>query len=240
MPAASTLALARAVVARGARLAGADAPYLEWISPNDGGRWLGFSHGSAGVLFALLRYCPAILDDGAATRARVVATVDRIVAAQFASGNFPAEYYNSTDDVLVQWDHGAPGVATALAVAARALGNSSYLDAARRAMDCTWERGLLTKGLMNCHGIGGTTYAQLFVHKATGDDRYLFRALQFQRFVARTPELYDPEQGMRVVTPNPYAFWTGSFESAATYWADFVAFAREPARASMPLFETAI
>ena len=76
--------------------------------------------------------------------------------------------------------------------------------------------------------------------KATGDDRYLFRALQFQRYVARTPELYDPEHGMRVVTPNPYAFWTGSFESAVAYWADFVAFAREPARASMPLFETAI
>ena len=31
---------------------------------------------------------------------------------------------------------------------------------------------------------------------------------------------------MRVVTPNPFAFWTGSFESAVAYWADFVAFAR--------------
>ena len=123
-------------------------------------------------------------------------------AAQFASGNFPAEYYDPGDDVLVQWDHGAPGVAAALAVGARVLGNASYLASAERAMECTWARGLLTKGLMNCHGIGGNTYMQLFMHKQTRDPKYLWRALQFQRFVAAHPILWDPEQ-MRVVTPSP-------------------------------------
>ena len=49
----------------------------------------------------------------------------------------------------MQWDHGAPGVSAALVTAWKVLGNSSYLEAAVRAHDVVWERGLLTKGLMN-------------------------------------------------------------------------------------------
>jgi hypothetical protein len=29
---------------------------------------------------------------------------------------------------------------------------SQWVDSAQRAADCTWERGLLVKGLMLCHG----------------------------------------------------------------------------------------
>jgi len=61
----------------------------------------------------------------------------------------------------VQWDHGAPGVMSILAqaslvyvdpVANPDVNLSSWLVSLQRAADCTWERGLLVKGLMLCHG----------------------------------------------------------------------------------------
>ena len=85
----------------------------------------------------------------------------------------------------------------------------------------------------------GRRYAQLFVHKITGNATYLHRALQFQRYVADRADLHDPDL-MRVVTPSPWLFYVGSFESAIMYWADFVAFADHPEDASMPLFEAPI
>ena len=85
--------------------------------------------------------------------ALVRATLDHLVAQQLPSGNFPTEYYNASQDVLVQWDHGAPGVSATLIAAAKAFGAPEYRAAAERALECTWRRGLLLKGLMNCHGI---------------------------------------------------------------------------------------
>ena len=87
------------------------------------------------------------------------ATLDHIVAQQLPSGNFPTEYYNATQDFLVQWDHGArtapstaaaastvaatlasragaPGVSAALLAAASAFDAPSYRAAAERALDC--------------------------------------------------------------------------------------------------------
>ena len=70
-----------------------------------------------GVLYELLGV-PEILEN-ATSKALVLGTLDYIMSKQFPSGNFPGEYYDETEDVLVQWDHGAPGVATALDVALR-------------------------------------------------------------------------------------------------------------------------
>jgi hypothetical protein len=77
---------------------------------------------------------------------------------------------------------------------------------------------------------------QTFFYTATGDATYLWRALQFQRFVAAHAILHNPAK-MRVVTPSPYQFWIRSYESAISQFADLTAFADDPARASMPLFE---
>ena len=93
--------IARAVVSRGQALSPQPQQYLEWISPNDGKRWLGTSHGSAGVLSQLLDV-PELLQKGSDTLRLIVGTLDHIVANQLPSGNFPSEYYAPTDDVLVQ------------------------------------------------------------------------------------------------------------------------------------------
>ena len=217
----SIVKVAQATVDRGIQLSTNPEMYLEWVSPNDGGRWLGTSHGSAGVLVQLLGV-PELLEEGSMYRDMIVKTLDHIVANQFPSGNFPSEYYEVDEDVLVQWDHGAPGVLGALVKAAHVLQEDTYLDSAHRAADCVWERGLLYKGLQLCHGIVGNTYMQIFMYKYTAEEKYMYRALQFQEFVRSMPELYDVAL-MRYPTPNPYGFYIGSFESSIMLWTDLLA-----------------
>jgi hypothetical protein len=75
--------------------------------------------------------------------------------------------------VLVQWDHGTPGVTAVMAEAALLFLEqddpaaapptivTGWLSASLKAAECAWQRGLLTEGLMLCHGITGNTYMQL-------------------------------------------------------------------------------
>lgn len=74
---------------RGAALAPAGSGRLEWASPNDGGHWLGTSHGASGVLYALLAFAPSAVLDDADARATVEATLDHMLEMQLPSGNFP-------------------------------------------------------------------------------------------------------------------------------------------------------
>ena len=76
---------------------------------------------------------------------------------------------------------GAPGVSAALLAGWRAFGVARYHEAAERALQCTWRRGLLFKGLMACHGISGNTWMLLFAAQLTGDARYTYQALAFQQ-----------------------------------------------------------
>jgi hypothetical protein len=218
---ASVVAIGQAIITRGQAVSKSK-DYLQWLSPNDGESWVGTSHGSSGILSQLLDVKELLVeDDGTDNRRLIVGTIDYVLSTQFPSGNFPSEYYDEDDDVLVQWDHGAPGVLGCMSKAASVLKNSTYMDSAKLAADCTWERGLVTKGLMLCHGITGNTYMQIYLYKVTKDVKYLYRALQFQEFVSQTPELYDLDL-MRYPTPNPYYLYSGSFESAVMLWVDLL------------------
>lgn len=235
---ASIKEVALATVRRGKALSDDPQHYLQWISPNDGGKWLGTSHGSAGVLSQLLDV-PEILEEGSESRRLIIGTLDYIVSKQFTSGNFPSEYYDDDEDVLVQWDHGAPGIMATLAKAAKIIGDSSYEDSARKAADCTWERGLLYKGLMLCHGISGNTYMQLSLYNILGDEKYLSRALSFTQFVMDTPDLSDVNL-MRKPTPSPYYFFPASWESAIMLYADLLSSQDSWSQLGMPGFEPSL
>uniref|UniRef100_A0A7S3AGL7 Uncharacterized protein n=1 Tax=Haptolina ericina TaxID=156174 RepID=A0A7S3AGL7_9EUKA len=130
----------------------------------------------------------------------------------------------SSQDWLVQWDHGAPGVSAALLAGWSSFSEPRYLRAAEQALECTWQRGLLTKGLMNCHGISGNTWMMLHAARVTADAKYLYRALSFQQTVLSTPLLSDLKK-MRQPQPlpdGPWQFWTGSIESATELWTDLL------------------
>jgi len=233
----SMMAIAQAIIRRGKENSRNPTKYMEWISPIEKGRWVGQSHGSAGVLRALLMV-PKILEDED-VKTSITNTIEHVLLTQFPSGNFPSEYFNDTDDVLVQWDHGAPGVMGMLIDAYRIFGKESYLQAAERAADCVWKRGLVVKGLMLCHGITGNTYMQIYLGKHTGNPKYIWRALQFQRFIQSYPPLWDPSK-MRQPTPSPWYFYIGSYESAIPLWADLASFSSEPSNWKMPLYDLGI
>eukprot|EP00940_MAST-03C_sp_MAST-3C-sp2_P002655 g2655.t1 len=218
-------AAAQAIVQRGSDTGRENGnEYLQWHGPNDAGLWLGQSHGSAGVLQQLIEGVPEFLRENKTAAGLVRRTLDHMLSVQFDDGNFPSEYYNASQNVLVQWDHGAPGISAALVAASIFFNESRYLDAANRALDCTWKRGLLTKGLMNCHGISGNTWMQLYAAQMTQNLTFAYRALAFQDIVVRTPLLSDPNK-MRQPQPEPktpWMFWVGSYESSIELWADLL------------------
>lgn len=198
--------------------------FLQWHGPNDDGLWLGQSHGSAGILQQVILGAPQYLAQNQTAAVLVERTFDEIVDSQFVSGNFPSEYYDTTQDVLVQWDHGAPGISAALIEAYAFFNKSVYLESAQRALDCTWRRGLSSKGLMNCHGISGNTWMFLSAAKRTSNLTYVYRAMAFQDIVVNSDFLSDPEF-MRQPQPEPdtpWHFWVGSYESSIELWTDFL------------------
>ena len=82
--------------------------------------------------------------------------------------------------------------------------DQSYLDACQACAEVTWSKGLLKKGPGICHGVAGSGYVFLLLHRLTKDPKYLHRALQFAEFM----ESDEFKQGAR--TPDcPYSLFEG-------------------------------
>ncbi len=54
-----------------------------------------------------------------------------------------------------------------------------YKEAALKAGEDLWERGILIKGNGVCHGITGNAYALLSLYRYTKDEKWLKRAYRF-------------------------------------------------------------
>lgn len=134
---------------------------LGW--PWHGKFYLGAAHGSAGILLQLLR--TQLADRDAHIREFVAQQIELLIS----TGKYPysSNYKSSASsrsDRLVQWCHGAPGVAPLLYEAKKkglllptlaigiGIGISHELDDALRV---TSERGLLSKWTGLCHGLSG-------------------------------------------------------------------------------------
>jgi hypothetical protein len=125
----------------------------------------------------MLMQAPWRFAHSARLRALVLSTLDYCLSLRFESGNFPSSEKDDPDDRLVQWCHGAPGLAFACIKAAAVFGEAKYITAAEELGEVVWNRGLLKKGLGGlCHGIGGNAYVFLKLHEATGDKKHLERA----------------------------------------------------------------
>ena len=123
--------------------------------------------------------------------------------------------------------HGAPGAVFLFSQAYAVLGERRFLEAAMRAGEVVWTRGLLRKGPGACHGISGNAYALLRLYKTTQDDKWLHRALQFAEFM----QSEEFKRGAR--TPDhPRSLFEGQAAAACLY-ADLL----RPSGAAFPLFE---
>lgn len=163
--------------------------------------YVGAAHGYAGILYLLLKSIQHICSQELQTLIRP--TLNMIVDTQFQSGNFPA-CLAENEDKLVHWCHGSPGLIYLLATAQSIFKDEKYLQAALKAGDNIWRRGLLRKGYGLCHGTAGNAYAFLCLYTLTNDQRHLYRAIKFTEWCCsygqhgcRTPDTpYSLFEGM--------------------------------------------
>ena len=110
-----------------------------------------------------------------------------------------------TDEIRVQWCHGAPGIVISAA---------DYLDEELllAAAELTWRAGPLgpEKGPGLCHGTAGNGYAFLKTFARTGDELWLERA---RRFAVHALGQVERRGHGR------YSLWTGDL-GVALYAAD--------------------
>lgn len=142
--------------------------------------YLGPAHGISGIYYILLR-CKNFLTQQDLQDIEV--SMDILAKYQLPNGNFPSSL-PPKDDRLVQWCHGAPGVIHLYLLGAQVFPSrmDEYLQIARRCANCTWDRGLLTKGYGLCHGAAGNAYGFLALHRATQNPEYLCMAAEFGRW----------------------------------------------------------
>lgn len=163
--------------------------------------YLGAAHGLSGILQMLLSF-PKFLQGNPSAEKDVRMSVDFLLSLQLPNGNFPCaldeigSHARSEDDELVHWCHGAPGCVFLMARAFLYWKDDRYLHSCIRCGELVWKRGLLLKGPGICHGVAGSGYVFLLLFRLTGDEKYLYRALQFADFMeseefrrqARTPD----------------------------------------------------
>lgn len=143
-----------------------------------GTRYWGAANGIAGILQVLLNF-PLYKEDSE----DVKATLRYMMSNRFRhSGNYPSSEGNPRDK-LVQWSHGATGMAITLCKASEMFPNDrEFRDAAIEAGEVVWKSGLVKKvGLAD--GAAGNAYAFLSLYRLTGESIYEERAKAFASFL---------------------------------------------------------
>ena len=155
------------------------------------GQSLGFAHGFAGNVFALLKAAPLqSREHQTELMHRVIETLHRTALPERKLLNWPPKVGDKPSKLRVQWCHGAPGVVCALAGAPAHRDLDTLLLAAG---ELTWEAGPLKKGAGLCHGTAGNGWAFLKLHKRTRDRKWLERA---RRFAMHAVEQRAGEHGL--------------------------------------------
>ena len=187
--------------------------------------YLGAAHGTIGILQMLLlglKEGEGWLFAGENTlndyKEALQRTIDYVCDLQFPSGNFPSHVRdagNPERDKLVHFCHGAPGAILTLCTAYEYFHNPRFLATATRAGDMMWEKGLLKKGNGLCHGIAGSGYAFLALFRATGAEKWLWRALKFGEAIDtafvqdEVTRWKDPQRRLVGVPDSPYSLMEG-------------------------------
>lgn len=187
--------------------------------------YLGAAHGLCSILQVLLSV-PGYTEAHPKESKYIQESVDYLLNLQDSEGNFPC----ATDEIkrgrndLVHWCHGAPGVIYMLAKAYLKWNDEKYLKACHKAAEVVWRKGLLRKGPGICHGIAGNGYVFLLMFRLTGDNKYLYRAIAFAKFMES-----DEFKREARVPDNPYSLYEG-IAGTACFLSDLLL----PERASFP------
>ncbi len=191
---------------------------------------IGLVHGLSGNLYLMLHFPDLVERLGAMGEVRasldcLVHCIDseRGMLELLPSRHSPPGVF--TDKV--HWCNGTTGAVFLFARAYEVLGDVAYLEAARRAAGHVWRYGLLRKGNGICHGVAGNGYAFLSLHRTTGEEAQLDRALHFARacWSDRVAREQSPPD-------HPWSLYEGRMGTLC-----FHLDCCDPARARFPAFE---
>lgn len=191
-----------------------------------GKAYWGAAHGLAGIMHCLLHFQLKEEDTEA-----VKCVLKYMIENRFPeSKNYPSRKGNK-EDKLVQWCHGAPGLALTLCKAAEVFPEEpDFKKAAVEAAEVVWERGLLRKvGI--CHGISGNAYTFLALYRLLGEDVYLHRAKAFGCFLLDCARNLIASGDMHG-GDHPYSLFEG-LAGMSFLWLDLV----NPESAKFPGYE---
>lgn len=142
-----------------------------------GTRYWGAAHGLSGIMYVLMHFTlpvDVLLD--------IKSTLKYMINNKIPSGNYPSCEEDKSNDLLVHWCHGAPGMALTFVKAAEVFEDEEFVKAAIDAAEVVWKRGLLKRvGL--CHGISGNAYVFLSLFRLTGNVEFLYKAKAFSCFL---------------------------------------------------------
>ncbi|XP_061336598.1 lanC-like protein GCL1 [Gastrolobium bilobum] len=181
-----------------------------------GTRYLGAANGLAGILHVLLHF-PLPREDAE----DVKGTLKYLMSKRFPhSGNYPSSEGNPRDK-LVQWGHGATGMAITLSKAAQVFPSDRELrDAAIEAGEVVWKNGLVKKvGLAD--GVSGNAYAFLSLYRLTKESIYEERARSFSCFLCDNARALVVEE-QALSGGNGYSLFHG-LAGTACLWFDLLA-----------------
>ncbi|CAA0812499.1 LanC-like protein GCL1 [Striga hermonthica] len=182
-----------------------------------GTRYWGAAHGLAGILHVLLHF-PLSGDDVE----DVKATLRYMMSNRFRhSGNYPVSEGNPRDK-LVQWSHGAGGIAITLCKASEVFPDDrDFRDAAIEAGEVVWKNGLVKKlGLGD--GAAGNAYAFLSLLRLTRDSIYEGRAKAFATYLYHgTWKILAAEKNCGGEELMMYSLFEGA-AGAACLWFDLL------------------
>ena len=100
-----------------------------------------------------------------------------------------------------------------------------YLESVIRSGELMWRKGLLRKGSEICHGVSENGYVFLLLYRLTQDEKYLFRAKQFAKF------MFSKEFKNAKVPDTPYSLFEG-WSGTVCYLVDVL----KPDQALFPLY----
>jgi len=187
---------------------------------------LGIAHGWAGLVWAALRWHRAA---GAALPASLPRRMAELAALAEPAGRgvrwrVRLDEADSAPGVGYQtsWCNGSAGFVHLWTLAARVLGDASYLQLAKRSAWNAWESSGAAAHI--CCGPAGRAYALLAFHQATGAGEWLDRA---RRLADRAAVAWSEES----IRPYPLSLYKGA-TGIAVLGADLA----RPESACMPFF----
>jgi lantibiotic modifying enzyme len=178
---------------------------------------LGVAHGCPGIISFLGQVCAAGISEHE-SRELLEGSVRWLLARRVSedSDEFPASIVIRQDDLPskpVSWCYGNPGIAAALLVAARAVGEESWEHEARdMALKCAGKRDPESRVLEAClcHGSAGNGHLFNRLYQATGEPRLRDAAVFW---FAHALELRRPGTGLAGFVSKEYLegklFWQG-------------------------------